>query len=50
MAGPVVDESTADDGAIHDFFAFVVARRLTDADLTDVDRLRAAIEDFDESR
>jgi hypothetical protein len=50
MPGPVVDESTADDGSIHDFFAWFVAHRRPEADLDDLDLLRADIEDFNESR
>ena len=45
----MADESAADDGAIHRFWAFIVARRHAGAtfDLDDVDELRAAVAVFD---
>jgi hypothetical protein len=43
-----MDESAADDGAIHRFYAWLVARRQAGAriDLEDIDELRAAVDVF----
>ena len=44
-----MDETLADDGAIHRFYAWVTARRAAGAriDLEDLDELRAAVDVFD---
>ena len=45
-----MDESTADDGAAHHFWAFILARRLArrpEFDLTDLAQLAQAIDEFE---
>jgi len=46
----MADESTADDGAMFAFWAFVLRRRRADPEygrrLDDADELRAALDDF----